>query len=164
MRSTALSSLAALALAASTWSATAAAGDIFNRNTLQGWQRQTGAALVAYGNLPFHAGPRERKRPHLGIAMTAPVDSAGARLVLHTQAPRFVDFRLTGAGKADGFTASLSAGSAPVWSSDPAARQLLDGGGTWVAVGLVTVAAGVGIFAITEDPVPAQTTPGGSGR
>ncbi|MDX2224298.1 MAG: hypothetical protein SFV21_16225 [Rhodospirillaceae bacterium] len=155
---------AGLTVAAATCSMPVTAGDVFNPNTLAGWQRQTGAALMAYGNLPFHAGPRERKRPHLGLAMTAPVDRAGGRLVLHTQAPRFIDLRLTGTGKADGWTASLSAGAAPVWSSDPAARQLLDGGGTWAAVGLLTVAAGVGIFAITEDEVPPANTTGGTTR
>ncbi|MCB2108720.1 MAG: hypothetical protein KDE14_13515 [Rhodobacteraceae bacterium] len=155
--------LTGVVLAALAGIGSAQAGGAYNASTMLGWQRETGAAAVAYGYVPFHAAPREAKRAHLGFAMTAPVNGRGDRVVSRLQAPRFVDLKFSGAQSRDRWSATLNTGAATVWSDDPTVHHLLEGGMSWAAIGALTVAAGFGIFAILEDDIPPPVTSGGTG-
>lgn len=142
--------------------APAVAADIFDRNTMLGWQRSTGASVMAYARLPFHATKADTTTPRLGVAMTAPVRSTGGRVMLHAQAPRLVDIGFNAKGfNAKGFdgawSASINVGATPAWSYDPERRSgeqhryLFDSGLSWVGVGLITVGLFAGTLFIAEN-------------
>jgi hypothetical protein len=130
---------------------------LFDGNTMQGWQRSTGASAMAYANVPFHASKSGSAKPHMGFAMTAPYRLNGAGVLLHTGAPRLVDLRLNATDINGGWTSALHIGSTKAWTYDPAAtlgdrhHTLFESGPSWVVVGLLGAAAIAGTFALTEN-------------
>ncbi len=130
---------------------------LFNTNTMQGWQRATGASAMAYFNLPFHATKSSAAQPHIGFAMTAPHRVNGAGVLLHTQAPRFVDFRLNATDFSGGWTSAIYVGNSKAWTYDPTAapgekaHNMFESGTSWVVVGLLGAATLAGAFALTEN-------------
>jgi predicted RecA/RadA family phage recombinase len=130
---------------------------LFDLNTMQGWQRATGASAMAYASLPFHAAKSGTAAPHVGFAMTAPFRVNGAGVLLHTNAPRLIDLRFNATDVNGGWTSALHIGSAKAWTYDPTAASgerhhtLFESGPSWVVVGLLGAAVIAGTFALTEN-------------
>jgi hypothetical protein len=125
----------------------------------QGWRRQGDAAVMAYIRIPVGTTKKNAaSMPRAGFKLVAPRPYGRDEIASHINNPTMVDFGVTGRGFNSPWTATLNVGSTVTWASNPAAlpkdsRQLnlFDGSGaSWVAVGALTVAAGLGIFAIID--------------
>ena len=130
---------------------------LFDQNTMQGWQRSTGASAMVYGRLPFHPTGTTASQPHLGFAITAPHRVNGAGVLLRTSAPRFLDIRFNATDMSGGWNSALYLGSTRALTYDPTAvpgaryHNMFESGTSWVVVGLLGAAAIAGTFALTEN-------------
>ena len=142
--------------------APAFAYDTFNRTTILGGTRTSGAAAMGYFRMPLGSPPSARQAaPRFGLMVAGPQTYNAGEVPLALNAPRIVDLSFTGRDlknpwRAASWRGSLAVGNTVAWVSDrkdlPAseAPHLFDSGVSWVAVGLVTVAAVAGAFALTD--------------
>lgn len=151
----------AVAAMASQLAVPAAAGEIFNRTTLLGGARTSGAAAMGYFRLPLGQTPGKTSAPRFGLMVAGPQTYSAGEVPLALNAPRIVDLAVTGRNLNAPFTASswrgsLSFGNTVAWVSDrkdlppEEARHLLESGTSWLVVGAVTVGAVAGAFALTN--------------
>ncbi|MBL8631397.1 MAG: hypothetical protein JNM81_17310 [Rhodospirillaceae bacterium] len=152
--------LSAAVLMASSVSAFAAdpfSRAVFDQNTMQGWQRSTGASAMAYGTVKFHPTKSDAEPAKFGVAMTAPYRVNGAGVLLRTEAPKLMDFSFNTRSFDGTWGSSLKLGATRAWTYDPYAKageqhtNFLDSGTSWIVVGLATVAVGVAAFSIIDN-------------
>lgn len=151
----------AVAAMASQLAAPAFATDIFNRNTILGTVHTSGAAAMGYFRLPLGQSPARSNAPRFGLMVAGPQPYTAGEVPLALNAPRIIDFSFTGRDmtqpwSATSWRASLAVGDQVAWVSNRKdlppgeAPHLLDSGTSWIAVGLVTVGAVAGAFALTN--------------
>jgi hypothetical protein len=130
---------------------------VFDQNTMQGWQRSTGASAMAYGTVKFHPTKSDAEPAKFGVAMTAPYRVNGAGVLLRTQAPKLMDFSFNTRSFDGTWGSSLNVGATRAWTYDPYApvgeqhTNFLDSGTSWIVVGVATIAIGFGIYSLTEN-------------
>ncbi len=141
--------------------APAFAGDMFNRNTLLGGTRTSGAAAMGYFRLPLGDAPGKTNAPRFGLMVAGPQTYNAGEVPLALNAPRIVDFAFTGRDLGAPLTAaawrgSLTVGNTLAWVSDRKdlpqgeAPHLMESGTSWIVVGALTVGAVAGAFALTN--------------
>lgn len=141
--------------------APALAYDTFNRTTLLGGARTSGAAAMGYCLMPLGPSPAKQAAPRFGLMVAGLQTYSAGEAPLALNAPRIVDLSFTGRDlnnpwRASSWRGPLAVGKTVAWVSDrkglPAdeAQHLLDSAISWVAVGLVTVGAVAGAFALTN--------------
>lgn len=156
-----VSTFAAVAAMASQLAAPACAGEMFNRTTLLGGTRTSGAAAMGYFRIPLGQAPGKTNAPRLGLMVAGPQTYSAGDVPLALNAPRIVDFAFTGRDLAAPFAASswrgsLTVGNTVTWVSDRnglppgETKHLLESGTSWLVVGAVTVGAVAGAFALTN--------------
>jgi hypothetical protein len=134
---------AVVALLAST-SVPALAGD-----TMMDWggSRTNGPAAMAYFKVPFHA-TEARENPYAGFALTGIAGRSGQFGPSLFDAPKVMDFRLSGYGDQTMYVAGAVA-----WDKNPSTlpgyQKNLFGMGT-ADTGLAVVAAGAAVWGIVE--------------
>ena len=132
----------------------------FNPTTILGSTHTSGAAAMGYFRLPLGQSATS-SAPRFGLMVAGPQAYSAGEVPLALNAPRIIDVSFTGHDLTNPWSAaswrgSLAVGNTVAWVSDrkdlPAgeAPRLLDGGVSWVAVGVVTVAAVAGAFALTN--------------
>ena len=151
----------AIAALASQIAAPAFAGDMFNRTTILGTTRTSGAAAMGYFRLPLGQAPGKASAPRFGLMVAGPQTYSAGDVPLALNAPRILDFAFTGRDLSAPFAASswrgsLTLGNTVAWVSDRKdlpggeATHLLESGTSWIVVGAVTVGAVAGAFALTN--------------
>ncbi|MHB1204692.1 MAG: hypothetical protein ACYCZX_03920 [Rhodospirillaceae bacterium] len=151
----------AVAAMCSQLAAPAFAYDMFNRTTLLGGPRTSDAAAMGYFRLPLGQGAGKQSAPRFGLMIAGPQAYAAGEVPLHLNAPRMVDLSFTGRDlnapwQTSSWRGSLAVGNAVAWVSDrkglpeSEAPRFLESGTSWVVVGVVTVAAVAGAFALTN--------------
>ncbi len=156
-----VSTFAAVAAIVSQLAAPAYAGEIFNRTTLLGGTRTSGAAAMGYFRLPLGQTPGRTSAPRLGLMVTGPQTYSAGDVPLALNAPRIVDFAFTGRDlnapwAPSSWRGSLTVGNTVAWVSDRKglppgeAKHLLESGTSWVVVGALTAGAVAGAFALTN--------------
>ncbi len=134
--------------------APAMARDFFNPQTMLGWRQQTGAAAVAYFRAPI--GPSIFKAPlRTGVALTGPRSYNAGEAPLFSTGPRLIDFSLTKRGVDARWIAQISVGNGVAWTNDPkhlapGQVNLMESGGSWVAVGAIAAGLAAGTVAFIE--------------
>ncbi len=137
------------------------AQETFNRTTTLGWTRTTGAAAMGYFRMPFGQTSTKQAAPRFGLMVTGPQTYSAGEVPLALNAPRIVDLSFTGRDlqnplQTSSWRGALTVGKSVAWVSDrkdlpdSEAPHLFESGVSWVAVGLVTVAAVAGAFALTD--------------
>jgi hypothetical protein len=151
----------AVAAMTSQLAAPAFAYDTFNRTTLLGGQRTSAAAAMAYFRMPLGQGAAQNAGPRFGLMVAGPQAYTAGEVPLHLNAPRIVDMSFTGRDlstpwQTSSWRGSLAMGNTVAWVSDRKglpegeAPRLLESGTSWVVVGVLTVAAVAGAFALTN--------------
>ncbi len=149
-KSAVFAAVAAIAgqLATPAWAAGA-----FAENTMLGWQRNAPPAIMAYGRVPFHATPRDRRQPRVGLMISAPTSYRAGTFVSRASAPGVVDFGFTGRNFRSPWTASLNVSTAVAWTGNPDAMPkntvyLMENSSSWLVVGVLSVGIVAGTLAL----------------
>ncbi|MBX7198449.1 MAG: hypothetical protein K1X51_03645 [Rhodospirillaceae bacterium] len=151
----------AIAALVSQVAAPAFAGDMFNRTTILGATRTSGAAAMGYFRLPLGQAAGKTSAPRFGLMVAGPQTYSAGDVPLALNAPRILDFAVTGRDLSTPFASSswrgsLTVGNTVAWVSDakglPAseAPHLLESGTSWIVVGALTAGAVAGAFALTN--------------
>jgi hypothetical protein len=151
----------AVAAMTSQLAAPAFAYDTFNRTTLLGGQRTSDAAAMGYFRLPLGQGTSQQSAPRFGLMIAGPQVYSAGEVPLHLNAPRMIDLSFTGRDlsaplQTASWRGSLAMGKTVAWVSDrkglpdSEAPRLLESGTSWAIVGLLTVGAVAGAFALTN--------------
>jgi hypothetical protein len=124
-----------------------------------GWGKQSSAAVMAYVRVPLGVPKTSSAMPRAGFKITGPRTYGLGQSMSHLANPTLVDFGVTGRSFNAPWTATLNLGNTVTWASNPAALPKEtpklrmfgeDSGISWIVVGALTVAAGVGIFAAID--------------
>ncbi len=152
-----MSAFIAIAAMASQLATPAFAAEISNPTGPQGWRRQSEASAMAYFRMPLGVARAHGAQPRFGIMALAPRPYGANDPALYMDAPVLVDVGFTGRDLNSKWTAALTVGDTVAWAQDPAAlppgtrvRLFEDAPVTWLIVGLATIGAGVGIFAVID--------------
>ena len=151
----------AIAALTSQLAAPAFAGEIFNRTTVLAGTRTSGAAAMGYFRLQLGQAAGKTSAPRFGLMVAGPQTYSAGEVPLALNAPRILDFAVTGRDVSAPFAASSWRGSFTVgntlaWVSDRKdlpqgeAPRFLESGTSWLIVGAVTVGAVAGAFALTN--------------